>query len=55
MQRFKSIPQAQRFLTAFSSVCNLFRPGRHLLSATEYRTLMKDCFQLWRQVTQVAA
>jgi putative transposase len=26
MQRFKSPAQAQRFLTAFTSICNLFRP-----------------------------
>ncbi len=55
MQRFKSIPQAQRFLTAFSRTCNLFRPRRHLLTATDYRSTMKDRFQTWREVTRVAA
>jgi len=30
MQRFKSMSQAQRFLSTFSHICNLFRPRRHL-------------------------
>jgi putative transposase len=55
MQRFKSPAQAQRFLTAFSGSCNLFRVQRHLLVAAEYRTVMKDRFQIWREVTHVAA
>lgn len=55
MQRFKSIPQAQRFLTAFSSICNLFRVHRHLLSAAEYRSTLQNRFHTWREVTQVAA
>lgn len=55
MQRFKSIPQAQRFLTAFSSICNLFRVRRHLLTATVYRTTLQGCFHIWGEVTRVAA
>lgn len=55
MQRFKSSAQAQRFLTTFSRTCNLFRVRRHLLSAAEYRSTMKDRFQIWREVTQLAA
>ena len=55
MQRFKSPAQAQRFLTAFSSVCNLFRPRRHLLTAAAYRTALQDRLRLWREVTRVAA
>jgi putative transposase len=55
MQRFKSPAQAQRFLTTFSVVCNLFRARRHRLSATNYRSTMKERFQVWREVTQVAA
>ena len=55
LQRFKSPAQAQRFLTVFSRTCNLFRIQRHLLTAAEYRTVMKDRFQIWREVTQVAA
>ena len=55
MRRFKSIPQAQTFLSTFSRICNLFRPRRHLLSAAECRTMMKARFQIWREVTHVAA
>ena len=55
MQRFKSPAQAQWFLAAFSRTCNLFRPRRHLLTAADYRTTMKDRFQIWREVTRVAA
>ena len=33
MRRFRSAPSAQRFLDAFSRVGNLFRPGRHRLTA----------------------
>ena len=55
MQRFKSPVQAQRFLTVFSRTCNLLRVRRHLLNAAEYRSTMKERFQIWRDVTQVAA
>ena len=55
MQRLKSSAQAQRFLTAFSRVCNLFRSRRHLLTASDYRVTTKDRFQTWREVTRVAA
>ena len=55
MQRFKSPAQAQRFLTAFSRTCNLFRIRRHLLTAGNYRTRMRDRFQIWREVTRVVA
>ena len=53
MQRFKSSAQAQRFLTAFSRVCNLFRPRRHLLAAAEYRTTMQARFRTWSENTAV--
>jgi putative transposase len=55
MQRFKSIPQAQRFLSTFSSICNLICPRRHLLSAAAYRSTMQDGFQTWHQITGIAA
>jgi putative transposase len=44
MKRFKSLRHAQRFLSAF-------RPRRHLLRATQWRTEMADRFAVWRQVT----
>jgi putative transposase len=55
MQRFKSPVQAQRFLTAFSRTCNLFRLRRHLLTAAEYRDTLQNRFHTWRGVTRVAA
>ena len=51
MKRFKSSRHAQRFLSAFSGISAHFRPRRHLLGATEWRTEMADRFAVWRQVT----
>lgn len=39
MRRFKSSGQVQRFLAVHSQVHNLFRLGRHLICATNYRLL----------------
>jgi len=47
MRRFKSISQAQRFLDVHAAVYNLFNPGRHLVSAEQYRRLRKGAFGLW--------
>jgi putative transposase len=55
MQRFKPIPQAQRFLSTFSCVCNLFRPRRHLLTAAAYRTTTHNRLEIWREDTRGAA
>jgi putative transposase len=52
MKRFKSLRHAQRLLSAFSGISAHFRPRRHLLSATEWRTEMTDRFAVWRQVTE---
>jgi putative transposase len=52
MQRFKSLRHAQRFCSAFSSVCNQFRPGRHTLSASNYRALMRRRFAQWNDVVE---
>jgi formylglycine-generating enzyme required for sulfatase activity len=40
LQRFKSWRHAGRFCSVFSVVCNQFRPGRHALSAANYRTVI---------------
>ncbi len=37
MRRFKSVHQAQRFLSAHAAVYILFNLGRHLISAKHYR------------------
>jgi hypothetical protein len=41
-----------RFCPVFSTVCNQFRPGRHALSAPDYRTLMRRCWREWNVVSQ---
>ncbi|HEX8933929.1 MAG TPA: IS6 family transposase [Pseudonocardiaceae bacterium] len=54
MKRFASARHAQRFLSAFSGISPHFRPGRHRLSAQEYRREMTDRFTTWNQVTGTA-
>ena len=53
MRRFKSPGQAQRFLAVHSQVHNLFRVGRHLHRAANYRMLRNRSFAMWQQVTCV--
>ena len=50
MRRFKSMRQAQRFVTAHASVQNLFILGRHLVSAEHYRNLRISAFNEWSRV-----
>ena len=51
MQGFKSAGHAQRFLSAFGSIFQHFRPRRHLLSADEYRKEMSKRFESWAEIT----
>ena len=51
MRRFKSVAQAQRFLSVHTAVQNLFRVGRHHLKAIHHRMLRDRAFADWRQVT----
>lgn len=44
MRRFKSVSQAQRFLSAHAAVYNLFNLGRHHLSAKNYRLFRLRAF-----------
>ena len=44
MRRFKSMRQAQRFVTAHAAVSNLFNLGRHLVRAQHYRDLRTSAF-----------
>ncbi len=46
MRRFKSMQQAQRFLTVRAAVYNLFNLGRHLVSAKNYRFSDRVHFRL---------
>ena len=47
MWRFKSMRQAQRFVTAHAAVSNLFNLGRHLIGAQHYRDLRVSAFTEW--------
>ena len=55
MKRFKSVRHAQRFLSAFSGISAHFRPRRHRLSATGWRTALADRFAVWGEVTEFDA
>ena len=46
-RRFKSMMQAQRFVSADAAVQNLFNLGRHLIRAQYYRDLRVTAFSEW--------
>ncbi len=50
MRGFASSTQAQRFLTLHGLTQNLFRLGRHLMQAVNYRILRAQAFQVWKEV-----
>ncbi len=52
MKRFKSAAQAQRFLSIFSEVGNLFALARHTLSAANHRFLLHKSLGTWSDLTQ---
>jgi putative transposase len=54
MGRFRCAISAQRFLSAFTRICNLFCPGRHLLRASEYRSILQERFATWREAAALA-
>jgi putative transposase len=47
MRRFKSMKDAQRFVTAHAAVSNLFNMGAHLIRAQHYRDLRVSAFLEW--------
>ena len=52
MRKFKSVGQAQRFLTSHAAVQNRFNLGRHLVRAEHYLNLRISAFAEWsRAVT----
>ena len=53
MRRFKSMLQAQRFVSAHAAVSNLFNLGRHLLAANHYRTLREGAFASWDRAAAI--
>ena len=50
MSRLKSQGQTQRFLACHGIVNNLFRVGRHLMDAKNYRTFRERSFAEWIRV-----
>ena len=55
MRGFKSARHAQRFLSIFGMIADLFSVGRHLLSAVSYREALSRRFAEWRELTGVSA
>ena len=55
MKRFKSAGQAQRFLSAHDQINNLLPLCRDHVTATEYRAMRTRAFELWAEITGVAA
>ena len=55
MKRFKSPGQVQRFLSAHEQINNLFPLCREHVTATEYRAARTRAFELWAEITGVAA
>ncbi len=54
MRRFKSAAHLQRFASVHGVVQNLFRVGRHLLRAADYRLLRAQAFLAWKTATSAS-
>src|SRR4029453_5506737 len=55
MKRFKSARQAQRFLSAHDQINNLFYLRRDHVTAREYRAARTRAFEMWADISGVAA
>jgi putative transposase len=55
MKRFASPGQAQRFLSAFGSIGQHFRPRRHLMGAPHWRHEMTGRFAVWNEIITAPA
>ncbi len=53
MRKFKSKGQAKRFLLCHGMVNNLYRPGRHLMKANNYRLIRDRSFVEWNRMSYV--
>ncbi|TSD40273.1 IS6 family transposase [Rhodococcus sp. KBS0724] len=53
MKGFRSVGAAQLFLSSFSRIAPHFRPPRHRMNATDYRTELAIRFQVWDRVTEM--
>ena len=51
MQRFKSPKRAQDFLFAHAFIHGHFHPRRHLLTASSYRAIRDEAFNIWHEET----
>jgi putative transposase len=51
MKGFRSVGSTQHFLGSFSRISPHFRPRRHTMPGSAYRTVMKDPFTNWSQIT----
>lgn len=50
MRKFKSVEQANRFLSVHKEVYNLFNLGRHHVAARHYRDLRQGAFASWNRL-----
>jgi putative transposase len=55
MGRFRCPTSAQRFLSAFARISNLFLHGRHRLKAREWRWALQASFTTWQNVVGLSA
>jgi putative transposase len=55
MKRFKSARQAQRFRSAHDQINTLFHLRRNHVSASEYRAARARAFEVWADISSVAA
>ncbi|EDX83010.1 hypothetical protein S7335_188 [Synechococcus sp. PCC 7335] len=53
MGRFKSVGQAQRFLSALEPIRGHFHPHQHKQTASEYRKTMRQQIDSWRLIAGV--
>jgi putative transposase len=53
MRKFKSMKQTQRFFNTHAAVYNLFKVGRHLVSAETYRYFRLRSFASWKNAAAV--
>jgi transposase-like protein len=51
MQRFKSQKSAQKFLSAYGSIYNLFNFQRHLIPCSFLKKFRQNAFDEWNVVT----
>jgi putative transposase len=54
MKRFHCGGQAQRFCFAHGVIASHFRPGRHLMSGTQWRAEITERFTVWNEVAGVS-